>query len=672
MWTLAMASLLVLAQAPAAPNTETIMFHLHKFQQRIGVEQSIVTRGAQGTDIRTTFAFNDRGTTVPLASLLQLGPTGTPTRFEVWGRTSRSSRIDDRLVVSGKSVRVEQSGAVREETVPEAFFVGSGYAPAILIQELLRFWLSHGRPPELAVLPIGRVKVQPRGRESFARDDGSSAEVDRWSISGLSWGRTTAWTDRSGALAAVKTVDAEYDHFEAIRAGWSAALKAVVSSAARDGMAELAENGTLRPLNAGRKVALVGGTVVDASGRGPVKNATVLVDGDRIGAVGPAGSIAIPPGVQTIDVSGKTLLPGLWDMHAHVEQVEWGPVYLAAGVTTVRDNGNELAFIRSMRDAIDAGKGLGPRILLACIVDGRGESSLGIERLDEESGIAPMLARFREAGCSQVKIYSSLAPRLIAPLARAAHAAGMTVTGHVPRGIGILGATAAGMDMVSHIPFVGQAMLGPDLQAEKRPDPPALREALSRLDPDSPRAREVAAQLARRHTVIDPTLALYELEQHTPEEFARIEPGLQSVAPVLRRLLQNFGPDPESIEWAHRLWKVELGLVKTLHRAGVPIVAGTDQAIPGHSLLREIEIYVDAGFTPLEAIGSATLVPARAMKLDREVGTVEPGKRADLIVVDGDPLEDIHRIRQVRMTMTRGRLYETAPLWRSVGFEPPR
>jgi imidazolonepropionase-like amidohydrolase len=107
-----------------------------------------------------------------------------------------------------------------------------------------------------------------------------------------------------------------------------------------------------------------------------------------------------------------------------------------------------------------------------------------------------------------------------------------------------------------------------------------------------------------------------------------------------------------------------------LHRAGIPVVAGTDQTVPGHSLYREIELYVQAGFTPMEALQSATIVPARVMGLDKELGTVEVGKRADLIVVDGNPLDCIHDIRKVESVITNGTLYNTAELWRMVGFQP--
>jgi imidazolonepropionase-like amidohydrolase len=170
--------------------------------------------------------------------------------------------------------------------------------------------------------------------------------------------------------------------------------------------------------------------------------------------------------------------------------------------------------------------------------------------------------------------------------------------------------------------------------------------------------------------VVDPTMALGELFTHTPAEIRTLEPGLARVAGPLREPLGSMGARPEDAEAAHRRWAINLAVLTALHRAGVPIVAGTDQSIPGHSLHRELEIYLDAGFTPLQAIQAATLVPARAMRLERELGTVTPGKRADLILVDGDPLADIRALRRVVSVVSGGRVHDTASLWRSVGFEP--
>jgi imidazolonepropionase-like amidohydrolase len=356
-------------------------------------------------------------------------------------------------------------------------------------------------------------------------------------------------------------------------------------------------------------------------------------------------------------------------MHAHFEQVEWGPVYLAAGVTTVRDCGNEMDFIRSVRDTIDAGRGLGPRILMACFVDGESPGTIGTTRLREESEIPALISRFREAGCSQVKIYQSVPPKLIAPLAKAAHEAGLTVTGHVPTGIGAVHAVEAGMDQINHIGFVVRALAPESYDPDANLSRAARSKALKEMDLASPSSRRTIELLKSRGIVIDPTMALAELGTHSSEENARNEPGLAKVAEPLRAPLASMG-SPVGSEAAALVWKADRDVLRALHAAGVPIVAGTDQAVPGHSLHREMEIYVEAGFTPMEAIQAATIVPARAMGREKDSGTIEAGKSADLIVVDRDPLADIRNLRRVVTVVQAGRAYDAAKLWRLADFTP--
>jgi imidazolonepropionase-like amidohydrolase len=605
-----MLCLLALLFATAGPEVES--FTLYKFQQRVGVERSYITRDAGGTEIRTVFSFRDRSTSVPLASILRLGKGGQPLRFQLFGSTSRGSELDDLVVLHGKTLSITRRGATRTAPAPARFFLASAYAPVIVTQELLRHWAAQGRPAHLPVFPLGEVTVVERGRDTFEDDDGKPRLLTRYALGGVGWGNETVWLDQQGRLAALKGVDAEYDHFEATR-GFSGALPRLVARAAEDGMAALAEMARAFP-----------------------------GAGDR----------------------GKTILPGLWDMHAHVEQVEWGPVYLAAGVTTVRDCGNELDFIRSVRDAIEAGRGLGPRILLACLVDGDGPDAVGAVRLRSAEQIPALVSRFQQAGCAQVKIYSHLDPGLIAPLARAAHAAGMTVTGHVPDGINAVHAVEAGMDQISHLQFLMQAFLAPDRDTSLT----GLEygRAIEAFDPASPAVGRLAAFFASKGTVIDPTMAVRELGSVTRDELARIEPGLASVPAPLAPFYEGASPDRAAV--ARARFDRFLSLLRLLHRAGVPVVAGTDQAVPGHSLHRELELYVKAGFSPMEAIQAATLVPARVMKREREVGTIEAGKRADLILIDGDPLADISAIRKIALVVAAGHPYQPAPLWKSAAF----
>jgi imidazolonepropionase-like amidohydrolase len=171
--------------------------------------------------------------------------------------------------------------------------------------------------------------------------------------------------------------------------------------------------------------------------------------------------------------------------------------------------------------------------------------------------------------------------------------------------------------------------------------------------------------------VIDPTLALLETQVRPADlPAARMEPGIARVPAELLPELETGGVPPELAPLAQQVFERALDIVGALHRGGVPIVAGTDQTVPGFSLYREIELYARAGFTPMEALQAATLIPARAMNLDRESGTVEPGKRADLDVLEGNPLEDIHNIRSLLMVLANGVLYDPKPLWESVGFKP--
>ncbi len=224
---------------------------------------------------------------------------------------------------------------------------------------------------------------------------------------GLIWGRESIWFDANRNLVAAVTTDAEFDHFEAIREGYESGLGTFVGLAGSDGMAALADISKGISGSRAEKIALVGGTLIDGTGRDPVPDSVVVIEKGRIVDAGPKSRVKIPSGAQKVDARGKTILPGLWDMHAHFEQVEWGPIYLAAGATTVRDCGNEFEFITAVRDAIANGRGLGPRLLLAGIVDGSGPSAIGVARVDTPEQAKLWTDKYHDAGFQQMKIYSS-------------------------------------------------------------------------------------------------------------------------------------------------------------------------------------------------------------------------------------------------------------------------
>jgi imidazolonepropionase-like amidohydrolase len=432
-------------------------------------------------------------------------------------------------------------------------------------------------------------------------------------------------------------------------------------------MNALAELSKTIPGSHADTLAIVGGTLIDGTGTS-VPDSAVVIHNGQIVAVGSRAKVKIPKAAHLVDAKGKFLLPGLWDMHAHFEQVEWGPIYLAAGATTVRDCGNEFEFITAVRDAIAQGHGLGPRLLLAGIVDGSGPLAAGVQRVDTPEQARMWADRYHAAGFQQMKIYSSVKLQEVKAVADEAHRLGMTVTGHIPEGLNAFQTIEAGQDQINHIQYVADIMHAPLPEGTSRVE---RRKALADLNLDSPDAAKAVSFLKDHHTVVDPTIALSELfTATTAKSPASFEPGVEKVAPELAQSLTDVEAPSERSDLFTKIFSKEIAIIGALHRAGIPIIAGTDQAVPGHSLHREIELYVEAGFTPMEAIQAATIVPARVMGLDKELGTIEKGKRADLILLTGDPLADIHNTRKVEYVISNGAMYHTAELWQSVGFKP--
>src|SRR5580700_514691 len=656
------------ATTDAFPIVEQGKFTLHKFEQAIGEETYEIRHDGDSLAVKVDFKFTDRGSPVPLTATFRSAQDLTPQAFEIKGRTARGVEIDEAVTLDAGRVRRRNRDQQSDSSSPSGpFFTIAGYAPTTMQMLMVRYWATHGSPAQLSTLPGGSVRVEPRGQDTIhlaAKDE----KLDRYTIEGLIWGRETLWLDANRNLVAAISTDAEFDHFEAIREGYESALGDFVGRAGADGMAALADISKGISGSRADTLAIVGGTLIDGTGAAPVADAAVVIRKGRIVATGPRSKVKIPKHANVVDAKGKFILPGLWDMHAHFEQVEWGPIYLAAGVTTVRDCGNEFEFITAVRDAIAQGRGLGPRLLLAGVVDGTGTYTIGVERVDTPEQARLWTDRYHEAGFQQMKIYSSVKLEELKAVADEAHRLGMTVTGHIPEGLNAYQAIEAGQDQINHVGYIGDIMKAP---LPENASPLDRFKAGANIDLESPEATKALAFLKAHHTVVDPTIALYELfTATTAKPPASFEPGVNKIAAELAGQVTDVEPPNETSDAREKVFQKQVAIVGALHRAGITIVAGTDQAVPGHSLHREIELYVQAGFTPLEAIQAATIVPARAMGLDKESGTIENAKRGELILVNGNPLDDIHNIRNVEYVITGGTMYHTAELWQSVGFKP--
>ena len=489
--------------------------------------------------------------------------------------------------------------------------------------------------------PAGRAAtspaVSPCGTHRLA-----GAELRCRAILGLGWGATLLWLDSTGAPAAA-FIPTPLGPLVGVRPSESAA-------AAGDSVLSIAAPVTLQmaggrlPRNPADDFAIVGArilTMAESSGStSPIAAGTILVRDGRIAAVGAAREVEVPAGVRRLRGRGMTVLPGLWDSHAHLKQAEWLPAYLAAGITTVRDLGGDDAFLQALRRAAETSAvSVWPRIVAAGFINAK--PAVGKPYTSAAAGTPEearaLVRRYRNAGYELIKLWNALDDEVAAAAIAEAHSAGMRVTWHVPDGVDADAALAAGVDEINHAWSVlsfGDA---------------AFRRSSS--------GRSTLRRLADRGIVVDPTLvvAAYQARPRT-ETLARFEPCAAWMPAELVRAWAGFGATPDALPAAREQLRRAMRAVKALQEAGVPIVAGSDQGIPGCTLVRELELYVDAGLTPFEALRTATVTPARVAGLLDRAGTIEPGKSADLTVVAGDPLADISALRRVHLVVRAGRV----------------
>ena len=634
---------------------ETGKFTFYETKQVIGEETYQLDRADNGEftlTAKSELTFVDQEKKPLINTTLRMKADLTPQSFESKG--TALLELEENTSVT-----------VQDNTPPKNFFTLNRYLPVATEMMLLRYWQTHGRPTSLPLLPKGEAIVEYRGKDTTTVS-GKPIALDRYHLSGHNWsggwGRQTLWLDTENRLVAAVNLATDYEtNLYAIRDGYDSAISFFLKRAVEDQVDRLTQVANeLSPKTSGPLV-LLGATLLDVTNRPSITDSAVVIDGDRIVAAGPRSAIKIPEGAKTIDITGKFLLPGLWDMHSHFYQAEFGPTYLAAGITTARDVGNDIEFATTLRDAAKQKRGLGPRMLLAGYIDGKNEGHSFDVQVDTPEEARAAVRHYKNAGYEQIKIRDNVKPATLKVITAEAHRLGMTVTGHVPKNLNALQAVAAGMDQINHLNFVMTAFF---------PKTPANQPQVS-IDLETPEAKYALKFLHDHGTVTDPTMAVLELMIHpksTPIE--SFEPGLTKVAPELVVQINQKGGPPEEAEGLQAVIDTMLKTIGALHKADIPIVAGTDVGVPGFTLHRELELYVKAGLTPLEAIQSATLTPARVMKLENEVGTIEAGKRADIIILDANPLENISNIRRIRFVIAQGRLFETAKLWESVGFKP--
>jgi imidazolonepropionase-like amidohydrolase len=518
----------------------------------------------------------------------------------------------------------------------------------------------------LPLLPAGRVHAEATTSATIG-EGAARKTVQMYVLTGLANTPIPIWMDESGKFFAL------IGGLSWIPVGYEAA-QPVLEKAQDEALAKRSPALVKQLLKT--PLGVVAFTHVRAflSGNHFEEAQTVLVDKGVITQIGSDKQLHVPPNALIFDGTGKTLVPGLWDSHMHFPDDATGPVLLSLGVTSVRDpgNNNSLTLARAVRR--EKGELLSPRVYPSVLIDGKGPNTAQVASVAASQEEALAIVRKAKAdGFIAIKIYGTFDPAWVQATAAEAHRLGLHVHGHLPAGMRPSEAIDDGYDEITHIYFVMmQAM--PDSVVGKSNGIQRF-EGTGRyakdVNLDDEPMKSLIAKMAQRRITVDPTLVVAE-SLFVPENgdlSPAYAPYLGTLPPAVERGFRQGGfivpPDLKRADFRASFIKLR-DLVGALHRAGVHIVAGTDGT--GLELVRELEIYVDAGFTPAEALASATIETAHLVGADTHTGSIAVGKAADLVLVEGDPSKRIGDLRHTRVIMMDGKLMDADALRVAGGF----
>ncbi len=620
---------------------------------------------APDVKLHAFFQFNDRGRGPKTTSLITLDAKGIPIAESISGNDYLKSPVHEEFSIEGQTARWTNTAEHGEKRIaaPAVYMAMNGAPSEIAL--LIHAALVNGG--SIALLPAGEARVQ-RITEQYVETSGKKRQITLYSVTGLDFSPSYVWLDHDG-------------HFFAAGSSWSMIVPEGWEAVAEDlqktqdqvmqaRAAEIAKKLAHRPSHA---VVFAHANVFDATTATMLRDQNVIVVGNHIQAVGPAASVPAPPDAEIVDATGKTLLPGLWDMHAHVGDND-GLLNLAAGVTTVRDLANDTDTLLARRKRIDAGTEIGTRIIIAGIIDGRGPYQGPTKVLvSTEAEARAAVDNYVRLGYVQIKIYSSVAPELVPPIIDEAHKNGLRVSGHIPAFMTASQCVRLGYDEIQHVNFLILNFM-PDVKETRTPArfiEPAKRAA--DLDLNSPDVQAFVKLLQEHHTTLDPTMSVF--EETIVARPGEVPPGYKTVenrlpAQVRRGLLSGGITPPQGMEARYQQSFAKMvDLVGVLYRAGIPIEAGTD-SMAGFTLQRELELDTQAGIPPPKVLQLATLGAARIMKRDAELGSITAGKLADLVLIDGNPAINISDVRKTSLTMKDGVIYKPAELYSELGVLP--
>jgi imidazolonepropionase-like amidohydrolase len=627
------------------------------FQGNVQGAQTVVQTGTDS--VRAEYSYNDRGRGDHIIATWKLNSAGIPIEYSGNGNDYMKAAVSETFSLSGGKAKWHSRSEDGERAVTgDSFYVPANALPeftSVLARALLK-------------APGHSLPLLPAGVAHIAEVE-TSGDLTLYHITGLDFSPTPVWLDHSGNTGAL--ISGWVAIIPGARAGSLETLTAAQTKAGSAWAAGLAKHLTHIPTG---DLLIRNARVFDPRDLSVTAGTSVLVRTGHVVRVGPDATVKATDGTEVVDAGGKFLMPGLWDNHQHFSDND-GALDLINGVTSSRDMANDLDDFPARVARFDAGTELGPHVFKAGIIDGTGPLAGPTKmRVDTIAEALKDVAWYADHGYGQIKIYSSVKPELVPVIADAAHARGLRVSGHVPAFMSAQMFVEAGADEIQHLNFIVLNFFFDQIKDTRGTTRfTAVGEHAHELGPDNVKVQQFIRFLKLHHTVLDPTMDVFEgLLSGDP---AAAHPGLEKVLarlpPQVRRgQLSGALAVPKGQEAAYKeAFPSMLRLLKMLHDAGITIVPGTDE-LPGYMLLHELELYVRAGITPAEVLRMATLTSAQVVGVDRDRGSIAAGKRADMVLIDGDPTTHIEDIHKTTMVIKDGHVFHPAQIEQAMGIAP--
>lgn len=653
--------LLSLPVSAASEHRYTISFSGH-----VGGQQ--ITSVADDGTITSELSYRENGRGPDYHEVIVTGADDLPQRFAITGTSTFGSKVDERFERSGDTAT--WAGAVDRGSAAvtgKALYVPieSTLEMATLTLKALIREPSHTLPG----LPGGSVRAV-KLEDAQVNSGGAPRTVSLWAVFGIDLQPSYTWMSGDGDRVFAQIYPGAV---QILLTGWERDGDALEKRQVAAQDAYQREVATRNRHALPQPLLIKNARVFDAERAVLLGPRDVYVNRGRIAAIYETGSTP-REAASVVDAKGMTLLPGLFDMHAHVGPGDY-LLNLAAGVTTVRDLGNDNATLAQAMEKLAAHEAIGPDVVPAGFLEGKSAHNASggilVDSLDEAKHAVDWYAQH---GYPQIKIYNSFKPEWVAETTAYAHQRGLRVSGHVPAFMKAADAMKNGYDEIQHI---NQVLLNffvkPDTDTRTLARFTLVADHAGSLDQNGKPFKDFVKLLVQKKTVLDPTLAVFEgqFTQKNGELGASYAAVAEHLPINLKRSL--YKAESELTEENTARWRKSYAAmveaVGRFHRAGIPLVAGTD-GFAGFTLQRELELYVKAGIPPAEVLRIATWNGARYSRRLVDRGSIEPGKRADLILVEGDPTRNISDLRKVALVLQNGDAYYPDELYRELGVKP--